>query len=272
MGLNEKEAELYILLVRSGPKMAKDLNNIMKCNRVHLYRMLKDLQMKGLVESTLDFPAEFNAVKPRIAIDLFLSSKKKELNLIQKNKAQIIASLEEIQAEEPLTTIGKFAVIEGMDSLVSKSLQMSKETKKELLLAHDKLAWMIEDFAGDFGVHLRNAKKARAYVRLLTTSAKDNLQMVNQIRAKNKSLENSFVVRVLDLEPSLFQDYLIRDEEEILFSLTPYEDLKVTKSSEYKGLWTNNRQFVRSMKMLFEKNWKEAHEIKSLSEKGIVSS
>ena len=61
-GLTGKEAEAYIVLAKSGPLTGNDLSRIMDRNKGQVYRLLKSLQKRGLVESTLESPTRFLAV------------------------------------------------------------------------------------------------------------------------------------------------------------------------------------------------------------------
>ncbi len=105
---------------------------------------------------------------------------------------------------------------------------------------------------------LRSVIRKQSLLRLLTRASPENLEVINKILEKHKKSDMYFEVRHSELEPRLFPDYMIRDEEEILFSLTPYEDLTTTKPAEYRGLWTNSQSFIRAIKLLFEKSWNEA--------------
>ena len=55
-GLTNKEVEAYILLAKKGPIKGTELAGLMKRNKGQIYRILKNLQKKGFVESTLNIP------------------------------------------------------------------------------------------------------------------------------------------------------------------------------------------------------------------------
>ena len=58
-GLTEKEAEIYIFIARYGAQTSGEIAKNTKTHRPHIYRILKSLQKKGVIESTLESPARF---------------------------------------------------------------------------------------------------------------------------------------------------------------------------------------------------------------------
>ncbi len=65
MGLSEEEVKIYIFLVKNRYLEAKDVVAVTKYNRIQVYRMLKNLQLKGMLEATLGFPSNFEGVPPQ---------------------------------------------------------------------------------------------------------------------------------------------------------------------------------------------------------------
>ena len=75
-GLSEKEIEVYILLGKRGPKKGIEITKQLKMHKGQVYRTLKSLQKKGLVEVTLEYPARFTAVPFENLIDSYIKTKK----------------------------------------------------------------------------------------------------------------------------------------------------------------------------------------------------
>ena len=77
-GLTEKETEIYIFLAKHGVQRSGEIAKGIKTHRAEIYRMLKSLQIKGLVESTLESPIRFTIVPFETALDSFIQTKKGE--------------------------------------------------------------------------------------------------------------------------------------------------------------------------------------------------
>ena len=61
-GLTEKESEIYIFLAKYGTITGGQISKQTKTHRPQMYRILKSLIEKGVVESTLEAPTRFNAL------------------------------------------------------------------------------------------------------------------------------------------------------------------------------------------------------------------
>ena len=61
-GLTEKELEVYLLLARRGVQKTGQIAKQLKMNKGLIYRVLKKLQKKGVVEATLESPTRYTAI------------------------------------------------------------------------------------------------------------------------------------------------------------------------------------------------------------------
>ena len=98
-GLTEKEAEVYIFLGKRGPLTCGAISKQIKMNKGLVHRKLKSLQKKGLVESTLEYPARFAAVQFEKIIDSYIKSKKEEVALIEEAKNDLLSDWKKIRRE-----------------------------------------------------------------------------------------------------------------------------------------------------------------------------
>jgi sugar-specific transcriptional regulator TrmB len=83
-GLTDKEADIYIFLAKHGVLKGGEIVTRMKTHRALVYRILKSLQTKGLVETTLESPARFSAVPFETFLDLNIKAKRDEAALIER--------------------------------------------------------------------------------------------------------------------------------------------------------------------------------------------
>ena len=131
-GLSQKEAETYILLAKGGPLKGGDIANRMKRNKGQIYRLLKILQKKGLVETTLESPTRFTAIPFETALDLFAKTKQEEAFLIEKSTKELLNDWKKIHKTLPKISFEKFAVINGTRKINHKISKMINETKTQL--------------------------------------------------------------------------------------------------------------------------------------------
>ncbi len=68
-GLSEKEAQLYLHLLKYGPKPPSLLAKSLKTYREDVYRTLTGLIDKGMVNPSLELPTVYMAVEFNIALD-----------------------------------------------------------------------------------------------------------------------------------------------------------------------------------------------------------
>ena len=78
LGLTKAEAKVYFYLSKRGPKKAPEITNALKMKRQQLYPVIRRLQGKSIVTSTLDRPAEFSAISFEKFLDLFAKAKFEE--------------------------------------------------------------------------------------------------------------------------------------------------------------------------------------------------
>ena len=91
IGLTEKETEIYIFLTRHGALKGLDIAKRIKKHKAQVYNILKNLQAKGLVEPSLEFPTRFTAVPFEKVIDLSVKAKRDEAAFIENAKKEIMS-------------------------------------------------------------------------------------------------------------------------------------------------------------------------------------
>ncbi len=254
-GLTEKEAEVYIFIAKRGAQKGGEIAKHLKRNKGQIYRILKRLQRKGLVESTLEFPTRFTAISLETLIDSFIKSKREEVALVEKTKKDLLddwKNISQIELEQP---IEKFAVIEGTKKIYHKMAQMIRETKSQLS-AISTISDLVR--AEQFGVFdsAYNNLKTKVQFRFLTELSKQNLKAMQLLRAKLKN-GLDFKGRNPDLGLTAFPRLVIRDNEEIMFFITRTDQevcfctncksIIQAFSSVFNNLWCNSTDIDRKM-------------------------
>ena len=131
-GVTRKEADVYLFLAKRWALKTGQIAKQMKKNKGQIYRLLTNLQEKGLVETTLESPIRFVAVPLEKILDSFIQSKRKEFELVEKRKKDLLKDWKNINKAALNSPVEKFAVIEGSNKISLKISQMIKNTKNQL--------------------------------------------------------------------------------------------------------------------------------------------
>jgi sugar-specific transcriptional regulator TrmB/CBS domain-containing protein len=252
-GLTEKESEVYVFLAKSGVQKAGEVSKRLRMHKAQVYRLLEVLQSKGLVESTLEFPTRFIPVSFENLLDLIIRVKKEETARLEEEKSELLTCWGSIRVEKPPPSLAKFTVMKGKERIYSKILQLIEEAKKEVLVMSDSVGIVQIEQAGITEVIGKNDIR----FRILTNVSKQNYRIVKRVLRKTLPKNLKIEGRHKDLGANVYPRFVIRDNEEVVFFLTPTEDSSTISRAE-TGLWTNSKEIVSALKIFFEGSWGEA--------------
>ena len=136
-GLSQKEAEIYIYLAKHGALTGGEISKLTKTHRPTVYRFLKSLQKKGVVESTLESPIRYVAIPFETILESNIQTKKEEVVKIEKAKNDLLNDWKSIRKIGVELQLNKFVVIEGRRRIYRKILKMLDRTKEQLSIILD---------------------------------------------------------------------------------------------------------------------------------------
>jgi sugar-specific transcriptional regulator TrmB len=262
--LTENEFKVYILLAKGGFHKGGEISKKLRMHKAQVYRILKNLENRGIVESTLEFPARFIAVPFKEVLDLFIKAKRDELSSLEDKKTDLLAYWNSISVEKPENPPEKFSVIEGTSNIYSKILQMVEETKREILIVTTDLGVIRADQAGIAKAGFAQAAQIvqtmgkshiqLAQARILAQVSKENLNVIKRISKEISKTPARIELRHINLASGLFPHFVLKDGETAMFFVTPKEDISAF-SQEDTGLWTNSKVLVCTLKAFFEQLW-----------------
>ncbi|MFH1280829.1 MAG: helix-turn-helix domain-containing protein [Candidatus Beckwithbacteria bacterium] len=128
LGLSDKQAEIYLLLLKQGLTSLLELSRLSLINRTTIYRIIEDLKKINLVEEVLDDRgAKVKAVKPE-NLQLLLAQKETELSVLKNNLPDLISDLSAIKDQpSPSTQVVYFRGQNGLKQLLWNVLKAKKE-------------------------------------------------------------------------------------------------------------------------------------------------
>ena len=88
-GLSEKEAQLYLHLLKYGAKPPSLLAKSLKTYREDVYRTLTGLIDKGMVNPSLETPTVYAAVELNIALEAAFKKQETELREMERRKQEL---------------------------------------------------------------------------------------------------------------------------------------------------------------------------------------
>lgn len=90
--LSETDAQVYVFLALNGPHRAREISGRMNLHKTQIYRILKNLQSKGIVNASPEYPARYSAVLFEKVIDLFVKAKKEQQQALQESKEELLST------------------------------------------------------------------------------------------------------------------------------------------------------------------------------------
>ncbi len=256
LGLTERDSEVFIFLAKKGPVIAREMLNSLRINKAQLYRSLKNLQSKGIVESTLEYPARFSAISFDKVLDLFIKAKKDETKKMEENRETILSHWKSLAVDETPLLSDKFMVIEGENYIYSKIGQMLKGSKEQILASTSGLG-IIQ--AEKFNV-IKSMAELNVPFRVLTYVSSKNLPIIRKTIEEMSAFSKNCACRHIDLAEKLFPRFFIRDEDELIFFVTNREE-SVSNHNSDTCLWTNNKALINAFKTFFEQLWRDGLDV-----------
>ena len=261
-GLTEKEVKVYIFLGKRGALKGGDITKQLRMHKGQVYRTLKSLQKKGLVESTLEYPARFTAVPFAKLIDSFIKSKREEVEHIEKTKKDLLSDWEKISQTELDSSLEKFSVIDGPKKIFNKVLEMMRETNSQFSMASTVTDIFRADRFGVFDYVNKKHIKSKIQFRFLTQLSKQNLKAIKIFKSKLNPLLD-FRGRNPTLGLTTFSRMVIRDNEEILLFISDENGQSSEKGKEV-CLCTNCKAIIQAYSGVFEDLWQDSGDIEQL--------
>jgi non-heme chloroperoxidase len=258
-GLTENAIEVYLFLAKRGTLRGGEIAKQTKIDRSLVYRILKRLKRKGLVEPTLESPTRFMAVSIEKALDIIIKSRQDEALSIERSRKDLLEDWRAISEKRPQTESEKFVVIEGNKNIYPKIAQMINETKQQFyaILPVSCLA-RAEQF-GVFDAAYNHPLKSNIKFQFVTELAADELQAIENLKPK---LKTEIYLKARNPTSSFMplSRMVMKDEKEVFFFTRPDSESTGRKQSEV-CIYTNCESLVQTFKGIFQQMWNNSVDI-----------
>jgi sugar-specific transcriptional regulator TrmB len=242
LGLSKNEVRVYLYLARANEHKASEISEALSLHRTETYRILRDLEKKGLISSVFEKPLKFIATPFEKALDILIETKKMKISLLEKRKSSLVnlwLSLPKTETEHERKEV--FQILEGEEQINLKADEILNKAKKEIFVFTSE--YDIANFyhAGLLD-KLANMSKENVNVHLLSNYSPKSCFFIEKVKVKKSkySLSNS----------EELPTFILVDDEQLLLLIR-----KNNGKKKVAALWTNYEAFVKALKILFLELW-----------------
>ncbi len=245
-GLMKNEVKVYLHLARAGEMKAGDIAEAISLHRTETYRILRELEKRGMVFAIFEKPLKFTAVPLDKAIDLLVDAQKIEINLLEKEKAGLV-ELWSSMPQPKVTNSEKqlFQMLEGEQQVLMKANELLERSEKEFQVFASK-DYLSQLYYSDFSDKLKN-QADKVKVSLVTDNSMKSAYFLGQLQWLNKTNKIA--------DDKSLPCFMISDNKEVLitFHEDAVNDDDVKKKQKTAAIWTNYSAFIKVLVTLFSK-------------------
>jgi len=255
LGLSKNEVRVYLHLARHGERKASEISEALCLHRTETYRILRDLEKRGMVSSVFEKPLRFIATPFEKAIDFLIEAKKLKIKLLERKKKNLVDVW--LSLPHPRVSLERkevFQILEGEEQIDLKADEILGKAKKELMVFAPEGDLAHFYYSGFLDKLEKSAKKDMG-VMLLTNHSSKSRFFIDKTKLNARYSSSS----IGDL-PS----FIIADQEHLLLSIRKTDENLKEDSRGRRGktaaLWTNYGAFIKALGKLFGELWGiEAH-------------
>lgn len=247
LGLNCRQAKVYLHLVNSGMSAVKAISQGTRIAQQHIYKIVSTLSEQGLVQKCLTVPATFKATPIEIGLSMLMEQKNKEYTKMKADTTNLLSNFKKqdmkatVKQEDP-----QFIMISGIKprfSKITSSFENARKTVESMIPWYDFQAGA--NYAADHykivldrGVHLR-------YI-VDVPPEKNQFEKIIEPLMQHPCFEIRYIP---PLVPALF---VMFDEQEVGISKSS------TNAIETPDLWVTNPSVISMIHEYFEMMWTTA--------------
>jgi len=245
-GLLKNEIKVYLYIARAGEKKAGEIAEAISLHRTETYRILRDLEKKGIVFSIFEKPLKFTAVTLDKAIDLLVDAQKIQIRLLEQEKESLVElwhSMPQLKVANAKKEL--FQMLEGEQQVIMKANELLERTEKEFRI-FAPADYLSQLYYNDFS----DALKKRAdivHINLVTDNSVKSAYFLGQLKWLSETH------RIVDDQN--LPCFIISDNKELLIAFhendTTSDDVK--KKNKTAAIWTNYSAFIKILGALFAK-------------------
>ncbi len=242
LGLSKNEVKVYVYLARTGEHKASEISEALSLHRTETYRILRDLEKRGLISSVFEKPLKFIATPFEKALDILIETKRMKLNLLEKKRQNLVniwLSLPKPEVELERKEV--FQILEGEEQISLKADEILGKAEKEILvfISENDIA---NFYHSGFLDRLEKASKKGVNVQLLINYSPKTCFFIEKTKLKKTKYSR--------LNSDELPTFIMSDDEQLLLLIR-----KENGKKKVAALWTNYDAFIKALKILFTELW-----------------
>jgi sugar-specific transcriptional regulator TrmB len=242
LGLTLLQARVYLALTQLGTSRALQLATTVGIVRPEVYRILRELGSKGLVQRNLTSPSTFTATSPDTTVAMLGQELQDRLKKFEKSKRDLLALLSSVPLAGNKTPDYRISLIESYNKAEQMFGRMLAVAREDYAAITGKRAFM-EMMNDGLARAIISAKRRGVRVRIIADIVSSNCKTAELL---------SRHIELRRIKDTLFYVDII-DKKEMLFgSVYMQSDQSAKKESD---LWTSNPRFIDGMYAMFENLW-----------------
>lgn len=246
-GLLKNEIRVYLYLARSGEKKAGEIAEAIALHRTETYRILRDLEKKGIVFSIFEKPLKFTAVPLDKAIDLLVDAQKIKIKQLEQEKPSLVELWRSMpQAKQETAKKELFQMLEGDQQVLMKANELLERAEHSFQI-YATSEYLSDLYYNDFSDKLK-AQADKVTVTVVTDTSLKSAYFLGEM----SWLSNQY--RVPDKQN--LPCFMIADNKEVLITFHERNDDDsddVKKKYRTAAIWTNYKALVNTLETLFAK-------------------
>ncbi len=255
MGLPRNEAKVYLYLAKAGEKKARDIAEALSLYRTETYRLLRNLERRGLILSVLGKPLKFVAIPLEKTIDILIEKKRMEIKEFEQKKKDIINFWYSIpKADAEIEEKEVFQILQGDKQIILKANSILDRSKREICMSVSETDLKSLYYLG-FLDKLRISSRNGVKVSLITENTSRSFFFIREAGLENIDFRTvpkfTFFSNNYDYYDSVLPFFLISDRKELLFLFRRKKHLNNRRNIESVALWTNCKELIRIIYALF---------------------
>lgn len=251
--LSKTQAKVYMALNALGVATASEIAALSRIRREEVYRMMPELENRGIISSRLEAPRKFAATEPKTALSILVKVKteamEQEMNTLYRMKDELISRM--LSTSFGIYEECSVEALSRQDNVEMRLIQMVKKAKNQILFAGslDDVKKISNETAGVDGIQI----KMRTVV-----SVSDIVDEVDESGDGNAlrhflmvACRGNCKVELKQVDKVSFNLAIVDGKEAIWGEYKP-------GTVERKVFWTNDPVQVGILKRAFESLWQEA--------------
>jgi len=256
IGLTKYESSIYHKLLHKGSTSASDLSKMSSVPMGKIYEVINSLKTKGFLEIQRGRPMKYYPIKPRIAFEGLIESKRKENQRTLENLKKTISKIESHKIGEQkqkqkifwTTAIGKQEAIESFDSYFASA-------EKEIIIisgkkSHNPNQKEIKSISKEMKRVISKTISRGVKIKIILPESKIYKKTIESEILKNTKKSKNLQIKKLESE----EEFTLIDEKTTILKVQN----PVIKNQLLATIKIIDKKMNKQLRSNFNKYWKKA--------------